>query len=245
MLCLPKIIGHRGASYYAPENTLASLRKAAELNIPWVEFDVVLTRDGQPIILHDETLDRTTNGQGKVVNTTYSDIQKLDAGNWFSSEFRGEKIPTLAEYLVCADQLGLGINVEIKPTPGAEVATAEATIQALKHHYSFTKEKLLVSSFSLESLETVRKMDANLPIGLLLDEWTSNWQQMVVLLNCLSLNIERTMLLPENIDEVKKWVKYVLVYTVDDVDEAKKLYQWAVDSLFSNRPDIIQKGFVE
>src|ERR1700753_901417 len=111
---LPPVIAHRGISLEAPENTLAALKLAAKSGAQWVEFDVKLTRDGVPILMHDETLDRTTDGSGKVADTDWADIQKLDAGSKFDGRFRGEKIPHLAEALRCMLDAGLRPMIELK-----------------------------------------------------------------------------------------------------------------------------------
>ena len=92
---IPRVVGHRGAAGHAPENTLAGLRKAVELGATWVEFDVVLTGDGVPVLLHDDTLERTTNGRGSIAETALADVRSLDAGSWFSERFAGERVPTL------------------------------------------------------------------------------------------------------------------------------------------------------
>ena len=107
-LAIPRLIGHRGAAAAAPENTLASLRKAKELGASWVEFDVKLTRDGCPVLIHDERLERTTSGRGEVALTTLEELQKLDAGGWFAPAFRGERVPTLEAALALCAELGLG-----------------------------------------------------------------------------------------------------------------------------------------
>jgi glycerophosphoryl diester phosphodiesterase len=138
-LKLPRIIGHRGACGYAPENTLESIRTAADLGIKWVELDVKLTKDGVPVIFHDETLDRTTNGHGNVAETFYADLQNLEAGSWYSDGFAGIKIPTLEEAAELLIDLGLGLNLELKPCPGREKETAEIALDHLSystaHHY--------------------------------------------------------------------------------------------------------------
>ena len=125
------VIGHRGAAAAAPENTLASLRKAKELGASWVEFDVKLTRDGVPILMHDERLERTTNGRGEVAQATLAELQELDAGGWFGPAFRGERVPTFEAALGLCAELGLGINVEIKPCPGREAETARVAVETL------------------------------------------------------------------------------------------------------------------
>jgi glycerophosphoryl diester phosphodiesterase len=114
----PPLIAHRGASAYAPENTLAAFIKAQQLGVRWVEFDVMLTRCGEVVVIHDETLERTTDGVGEVSHYPYSYLQTLDAGSWFGAQFKGEKIPTLKEVLVFLAQHSMCVNVEVKAQAG-------------------------------------------------------------------------------------------------------------------------------
>ena len=151
-LNLPKVIGHRGAKAYAPENTLESIETAASLGVQWVELDVKLTRDGVPIIFHDEELDRTTNGSGLVAQTDYEDIRQLEAGSWYADSFAGVKIPTLEEAVDIILRHDLGFNLEIKPCPGREKETAEAALDQLSQFWE-DPSKLLISSFQHVSLE--------------------------------------------------------------------------------------------
>src|SRR5690606_29353427 len=102
------------------ENTLAGFRKAAALGVRWIEFDVRLSADGECVLLHDDTLDRTTNGRGRADLLSLSELRRLDAGSWFGAEFVGERIPTLDETIRLCSELGLAANVEVKPGPGAE-----------------------------------------------------------------------------------------------------------------------------
>ena len=111
---LPPVIGHRGAAGCAPENTLAGLRRAGALGCRWVEFDVRLTADGELVLLHDDRLDRTTDGRGKVRALPLSEIRRHDAGKWFDAGFAGERVPTLAEAIAALAELGIGANVELK-----------------------------------------------------------------------------------------------------------------------------------
>ena len=98
MIKLPRVIGHRGACEYAPENTLASMTRAHELGVEWVEFDVCLTKDGQAVILHDPTVNRTTNGRGAIDELTYQQVRTLDAGAWFSEEFASKEFQPSLNY---------------------------------------------------------------------------------------------------------------------------------------------------
>lgn len=238
--CLPKVIGHRGACEYAPENTLASLRKAAELGTAWIEFDVMLTKDDEAIIFHDEILDRTTNGKGSVAETTYAVISTLDAGAWFSPAFADEKVPTFVEYLYYAAKLGLGINVEIKPTPGREKQTAKKVIELLKHHWPDTALPPLISSFSIEALKTVRTQSTQFHLGLLIDQWFDSWQEIATALNCISVNVNHQLLDAKKVKDIKTCAPYVLSYTVDDTKRALELFAMGVDGVFSNKPDVMQ-----
>src|SRR5579859_6338194 len=107
----PAIIGHRGAAGLAPENTLAAIRAAAAAGARWVELDVQLTRDGVPVLLHDSTLERTTDGEGKVGDADLDALRRVDAGSWFAPRFLGQRVPTLAEAVAELGQLGLGANL--------------------------------------------------------------------------------------------------------------------------------------
>ncbi len=239
MLQLPHVIGHRGACHYAPENTLASLRKAKALGVTWVEFDAKLTADGEAIVIHDETLERTTNGHGLVAEITYAQIATLDAGSWFAPEFAGEKVPTLIEYLACAAELGLSINVEIKPTPGTDEETARKVVDIL-HAYWPTYDRLLVSSFSLPSL-IVHALDQRLNLALLMREWLPNWQTLLADINGIALHIRHNLVTPERVQAIKSVVPYVMVYTVNDSQLAQTLFAMGVDAVFSDAPDLISR----
>lgn len=234
-----RVIAHRGASAYAPENTLIALQQAYELHVPWVEFDVMLTEDNVAIVIHDETLERTSNGHGKVAKTAYKDIAALDAGSWFGQAFAGERIPTFAEFLKQAAELNLSINVEIKPSAGKDQETAKAVVQVLQQHWLAERGKLLVSSFSVASLTMARSLDKSLPLGLLLDHWFRGWQAILLQLNCVAVHANWRLLTQQKVAQIKDLGLYVLAYTVDNPERARELFSWGVDAVFSNVPDVI------
>lgn len=238
----PKVIGHRGACGYAPENTLASLKKAHELGINWVEFDVTLTQDLQAIVMHDDFLDRTTNGHGDVANATLEKIKSLDAGTWFSKKFADEKIPTFTQWLNCAMDLNMGMNVEIKPTPAKDEITARKIVEIMHEHNLVASDSYIVSSFSTQSLRIARSLDSNLRIGLLAHEWFNGWQAMLDELNCVSLHVNEEILNPMIVSQVKKTGRLVLAYTVNDPSRAQQLFAWGVDAVFSDFPDVVAKS---
>jgi glycerophosphoryl diester phosphodiesterase len=243
-LTLPPIIGHRGACGYAPENTLASLQKAAELGARWIEFDVMLTQEGEAIVFHDETLNRTTNGQGWVARSTYQEIALLDAGEWFSPQFAGEKVPTFAAYLKSAAQFNLGINVEIKPTEGKERETAEKVVELLHHYWPNTAPLPLISSFSVAALATARALNRGLCLGLLLDHWSSSWKESVSALDGISVHIQHALLSADRVQEIKRGVPYVLAYTVNSAKRATELFEMGVDAVFSDVPDLLLPSLI-
>ncbi|MFT3742612.1 MAG: glycerophosphoryl diester phosphodiesterase [Gammaproteobacteria bacterium] len=233
MLILPKTIGHRGIAAYAPENTLAGLYQAKQLGLSWVEFDVMLTQDHEPIVIHDETLNRTTNGRGRVDEMTYADIVKLEAGSWFGASFAGEKIPHLTAYLDTAKTLGLKINVEIKPSSGKEVTTAQKVVEILQQKWP-ERDALLISSFSLASLRAVREIDPSVPLGLLLNRWFLGWENVLKELSAFSLHVRHQILSAEKVKHIHDLGYKALAYTVDDPSVASRLYEWGVDAVFSN-----------
>lgn len=158
------MFAHRGASGYAPENTLESFRKAVELNANAIELDVQLTKDGKIVVIHDYTLDRTTNGNGYVMENTLAEIKKLDAGSWFSSKFAGEKIPTLKEVI---DELpeDIYINIEIKHFRLEERNIGKAIVEFVEKYG--LEERIIISSFDHQLLKKVRIENEKIRIGVL------------------------------------------------------------------------------
>ncbi|REK53315.1 MAG: glycerophosphodiester phosphodiesterase [Thermobacillus sp.] len=163
----PLIAAHRGASKYAPENTMAAFRLAETMGANFIELDVRATRDGRLIALHDETVDRTTNGKGRAGELTFGEIRRLDAGGWFSPAFRGERIPSLEEVL---DRFGggIGLILELKQPsayPGIEQALARLlTERGLDRP---ERGRIIIQSFDTGSLRRVRELLPNMPIAVL------------------------------------------------------------------------------
>ena len=242
-LKIPKIIGHLGACGYAPENTIESILTAAEMGVEWVELDVMLTRDNVPVIFHDDTLDRTTNGFGNIADTTWADLQQLEAGSWFGESFAGAKIPSLEDALDVIIQKNLGLNLEIKPTPGREKETAEVALDVLSRIWD-DHSRLLISSFQLVSLETAQEMAPDWYRGLLLwhDDLPPNWADIADYLDVVSVNISQQLATREMVEDIIDMEKAVMVYTVNDAQEARKLRGWGVDTVFTDVPDVIREA---
>lgn len=238
-LKLPTIIGHRGARAYAPENTLESIHTAADMGCKWVELDVKLTKDSVPIIMHDDDLDRTTNGHGPVANITYADLCDLEAGSWFSESFSGIKIPTLEEAIEVILERDLGVNLEIKPCPNREVETSEAMLDILSQIWD-DRDRLLISSFSYISLETSMDMANDWYRGLLLEsEPNPKWAELADYLDVSTINIDGRTATREFIEEIIEAQKPILAYTINDPMQARQLRSWGVDSFFTDDPDAV------
>lgn len=244
-LILPPIIGHRGACGYAPENTLESLHSAAEMGVEMVEFDVKLTKDNVPILFHDDTLERTTNGHGAVAEKTLEELKELDAGSWFSGadadSFTGLSIPTLEEALEVIIDHGLGINMEIKPCAGREVETAEAALDVLSRCWD-DHNLLLISSFSEVSLETAQHIAPGWARGYLFDDIPENWHQMAHHLGATTINVNgnNPKVTQDFIEDLIEAGYRIGAYTINDQQKARQLYSWGVDALFTDVPDLLQ-----
>lgn len=231
---LPRVIAHRGARKIAPENTLVAMRKAKDLGAAWVEFDVMLIASGEAIVIHDTTVNRTSNGKGEVGKMNDDEIARLDAGSWFSSEFSGEKIPFLKEMINCLSTLKLGANIEIKPYPNKDKETALTSLNVIKKYWPEELPPPLLSSFSLDSLRALRNADQKISLGLLLDKWNNKWEQLADELQCVTVHLNYKIATKDRIQAIKKTGRFVLCYTVNSKATAKRLYSWGVDSLFSD-----------
>ena len=234
---VPRVICHRGGSGYAPENTLAAMRKAAELGGKWVEFDAKLTRDNTVIIMHDDAVDRTTNGHGKVAETDWRDIRKLDAGGWFGQAFRGEPVPTLTAIIAELARLGLGANVEIKPCPGRDEETGHIVAAQLMEEWPASLPVPLVSSFSAVSLAAALKVAPRLPRAFLVSRIPADWRERTRELDCVALHTDQKRLTAGVAADIKRAGLALRAYTVNERDRAETLFSWGVDGVFSDFAD--------
>lgn len=235
----PPIIAHRGASLHAPENTLAAFRKAKELGLNWVEFDVMLTSDNEVVVIHDKTLNRTTTGKGKVFKKTLPYLQTLDAGSWFNQEFAEEKVPTLSATIDLLNQLDLAANIEIKTLKGKEELTVKKILQLITANWQNSTSPPLLSSFSLPLLKVLRKNSAEAVLGFLMDRWNKKWETICDTLNCSAVNTNYRCLTLDRVQKIKSTQRLLLAYTVNNAKVAQKLFSWGVDAIFSDCPSEI------
>lgn len=239
MLVVEKIIGHRGASAYAPENTIAAFNQALALGCRFVEFDVMCTLDGEPFIFHDDKLKRTTNGRGEIgqVESTY--LRTLDAGSWFSRRFKGEPIPHFKDLLEWLTVSKVQANIEIKPYPGTDEQTAVTVLSYINRYWPADKDLPLVSSFSWEALLMCRHIAPEMPLGLLFHKWDEQWLAKAKQIECFSIHFNRKILTAERVKAVKDQGYFVFSYTVNRKRQAHKFFKWGVDAVFSDYPDLL------
>ena len=234
---LPKFIGHRGAAGYAPENTLASINKAARLGTSWVEFDVQLTRDSELVLFHDSSLERTTNGKGLLADRCLKYLKDLDAGSWFGSDFTGESIPTLNQALSAARELNLGCNIEIKSSFGRECETVCAVARTIAN---FPKSpKTLISSFCHKTLQMLKYNLPEVPRALIVREIPANWQLLIKQMQCSSLHISEESLDQRQVQMVQSTGIKLVAFTINDRKRAKSLFAMGVPSIFTDVPGTI------
>jgi len=239
----PRIVAHRGGGALAPENTLGAIRLGASLGFRGVEFDVRYTSDRQPVVIHDKVLERTTNGQGRVARTPYADIAALDAGAWFGARWRGEPLPRFEDTVRLCRELGLWANVEIKRMWGIERATGAAVARMARNLFTGAALTPVLSSFAIEALRGAKDQAPELPRGYLVDEIPEDWRDAMSELGCISLHCNYQTLTRRVLEEVHAAGYAVLVWTVNDPRDAKRLLEWGVDSLVTDALDLIGPDF--
>ena len=242
---LPRIMGHRGAADSAPENTLASIRKAAELGATWVEFDVMLTGDGVPVLFHDDSLKRITGRDALMVETPYATLRELDAGGFFGPEFAGEPIPSLESALALIVELGLHPNIEIKPTLGRDVETAKALVEVTAKCWPDDRPAPLISSFSRMGLAVARVLRPDWPLGLVSHRVPKDWQAALQALGCLSLHVNRRYLNRAALARLQAAGYQVACFTVKRERHARELLAWGVDCLITPVPEVIATALAQ
>ena len=241
----PRIVAHRGGGGLAPENTLAAIRLGASLGFRGVEFDLMLSGDGTPVLIHDETLERTTGAKGEVARTPYAELAKLDAGAWRGERWRGERIPTFRDAGELCRTLGVWANVEIKPAKGHERATGASAGRMARELWKGAALAPVLSSFSVAALEAARAAAPELPRGFLVDEIPADWKRPLESLECVSLHCNGGKAEENVIREVRAAGYAVVCWTVNEPAEARMLLGWGVDCLATDALDVIGPDFAK
>lgn len=234
-----KVIGHRGAAGLAPENTFTAFNRALAAGCRFIEFDVMLSADGIPFVIHDTTLNRTTNGRGEVGLMTAEYIESLDAGRWFARRYAGEKIPRYEAVLQWMNETGVNANIEIKPYPGKGHDTATAVLTGIRRLWPEDKPLPLVSSFDPEAVQLCHSLAPDMPLGFLMHTWQDNWRTKAAELGCYSIHLHHKIVTAERVKQLKAEGYVVLAYTVNWRRRAKKLLACGVDAVFSDYPNLL------
>jgi len=229
----PLVIAHRGASGHAPENTLAAFERAVELGAGFIETDLRLTRDLQFVALHDEMLERTTNGRGPVQEHALADVRKLDAGQWFDRQFRGQRIPTLDEILVFGRQHDVVFYLEVKYD--AAWGMHHALLAALRNTESTART--VVISFDPATLVALRKADSSIMMGLLVNEKRPDIVEESLNAGARQLCLRSTLVTPDLIERAHKSDLHIIPWTVNSADEMRTMIAAGVDGIMTNFPD--------
>jgi glycerophosphoryl diester phosphodiesterase len=233
----PRWVAHRGAGKLAPENTLAAFRVGASFGYRAFECDVKLSADGIPFLLHDDTLQRTTNGNGLAAKFTWSELSHLDAGAWHGRGFTGEPLPsleTVARY--CLDN-DFALNIEIKPTPGSEEGTGRIVAERATFLWRGAPHAPLLSSFQPASLAAAMLAAPTLPRALLLDALRPGWLQLSKTLGCVAVVTAYSQLDIDVLTQIRGAGMHALVYTVNDPAEAQRLALLGIDAIITDAVD--------
>ena len=231
----PLLIAHRGLSARYPENTLAAFRAAIEAGGEMLELDVGLSADGHVIVLHDDTLDRTTNGEGRLADSLIERLNMLDAGAWFDRSFAGERLPTLAEALDLARGRS-AVNIEIKPeAAGSELrgGVEEKVVALVRERHM--EEAVLVSSFAPFVVERIKRLAPNLSTALLYGRAVDfDPVELVTRVRADGLNMSRRHLTADLVRRLHASGRFLCVYTVDSPEELERVSALGVDGIFTN-----------
>ncbi len=239
----PRVVAHRGGGALAPENTLAAIDTGVAFGLRMIEFDAKLSSDDIVFLLHDDKVDRTSNGRGAAAGMRYADIEALDAGSWFDARFAGERMPTLAAVAARCAARGLAANVEIKPCPGREAITGHRVAVEAAGLWAGATLPPLLSSFSFEALAAARDAAPALPRGLLFGAVPADWRARTTELECVSLHADHRKLDAQLVAEIKAEGLFILAYTVNDPARARELARWGVDTICTDRIDLIGADF--
>lgn len=234
-------VAHRGASGYAPENTIAAFDKGVEMKADFIEIDVQRSMDGELVIIHDTTVDRTTDGTGKVKDLTFEQIRSLDAGSWKGEQFKGEKIPTFDEIL---DRYHgkVGILIELKAPelyPGIEAQVAQELIE--RNLDKPQNEKIIIQSFNFESMKLTNELLPKVPIGVLTSNKAHTTEQALKEFTTYAdyFNPSYGIVTKELVDQVHSLGMKIQSWTVRSHEAAQFLLEMNVDGIITDYPDYV------
>ena len=236
----PRWIAHRGAGKLAPENTMSAFRLGAAHGWRMFECDAKLSQDGVLFLLHDATLERTTNGQGQASDLPMGEIAQLDAGSWHSRAYAGEALPTLEALARWCLANHFFLNVEIKPTPGQEQETGRAVAELMNRIWPSTAVAPFFTSFKPAALEAAKQAAPHIPRGLLVDKLAEGDADFAIAqaLGCAAMVFNHALWTPELVDQVHGLGMRCISYTVNDEWAVQRLLDLGTDGIISDRVDL-------
>ena len=234
---VPLIIGHRGASAVAPENTMAAFREAIAVGADGIEFDVRLTLDGVPVVTHDSTLRRTGKLNQRVADLSWQEINKVDVGSWFAPRFANETVPSLRELFTLFQSNNASLYLEMKcDSPGEYKPLAEACCRMIEE-YSF-KERVVVECFQLSALEILKAIDSEIKTAALFDRVFTD--QSVITrateIGAMAVALHHRLARKALVEKSKQAGLHVAVWTVDDPTWVGRAQDIGIDALITNDP---------
>lgn len=235
----PRLVAHRCGGTLAPENTLAGFDACVKYGYRMVEFDAKLSADNQLFLLHDDTLERTTNGHGAAALHAWRELSELDAGAWKDAQFAGTRLPTLAQAAERCARDGLAANIEIKPCAGRDEITGRLVAAGALTLWHTQQPAPLLSSFSFDALAAARDAAPSLPRGMLFDDLPADWLRIVRELDCVSVHADHAQFTEAQVAAIRAEGLRVLAYTVNDPARAQLLAQWGVDMICTDRLDTL------
>jgi glycerophosphoryl diester phosphodiesterase len=245
----PKVLAHRGGGTLAPENTMAGLLHGMRAGFRAIEFDVMLARDGVPVVMHDPFLGRTVPGSGHVYDYDVLELAAMDAGGWFGREYAGEPVPLFVEFAQFCKAHGVWMNIELKPAPGYEIETGGvvARIAAAMFADALAAGQLdkapLLSSFSLLALESAREVAPQLPRAFLMSELPPDWERRARDVGAVAIHVNHRHLTQQQARDVTAAGFGLFCYTVNEPERASELLEWGVDAFCTDRIDLIGPDF--
>ncbi|MGE3269618.1 MAG: glycerophosphodiester phosphodiesterase [Chloroflexota bacterium] len=236
-----QILAHRGASGYAPENTMAAFRLAVEQQADWLELDVQQTKDGQLVVFHDLRMERTTNGHGPLRDLTLEEVRQLDAGSWFGQQFAGERVPTFEEVVALAREQNIRLFPEVKDPrlyPGIEERVA-AAIAAASY-----EDRTIVQSFDMGSLERLHKINPRLKLAALYTASSPLRGDPPAGVTIIGPPWELIGSEPNLVRDAHAGGFQVVVWSVDGASPVASLADARVDGIITGRPDVVRAALV-
>lgn len=230
------IYAHRGASKLAPENTLPAFQLAYQMGADGIETDIQLTKDNIPILIHDEKLQRTTNGIGFVQNYTYHELQNLDAGSWFSEKYVGTKILSLTDFLEWIKDKPLQLNIELKNNI-IDYAHLESIVYQMLVSFGVLKRSL-ISSFNPISIERFSKIDPNVPTGFLTSRKKKYMISFLKQIGASAVHIKYRQVNTDFVEYCHSHQINVRTYTVNKPSNIMRAYHYGCDAIFTDVPHI-------